>query len=183
MKTSSKNIRKIGLATALLCCLALPARPQNPVVKTNGLYWAALAPNAGVEFKTGRKTSLELFGAYRPWTLGKTDARFWLAQPEGRYWLCEPFEGHFFGIHLLGGQYYAFSRNRIYDGYMAGGGFTYGYDWILAPHWNLEALVGIGYARLWYKMRPNRPCAKCFSRETGNYIGPTKIAVTISYLF
>lgn len=180
---NSTSLRKIGLAAALLCGWIPAAVAQNAAVKTNGLYWAALAPNAGVEFVTGGKTSVELFGAYRPWTLVNKDARFWLAQPELRYWLCEPLEGHFFGIHLLGAQYYAFSQKKIYDGYLAGGGITYGYDWILSPHWNLEALIGVGYARLWYKMRPNRPCAKCFSNETGNYVGPTKIAVTISYLF
>lgn len=153
-------------------------------MKTNGLYWAALAPNAGVEFTLGKKMTLELFGAYRPWTVwGHPDARFWLVQPEWRYWLCEPFEGHFFGIHLHGAQYYAFSPDTIYDGYLAGGGITYGYNWILSPHWNLEALIGVGYARLWYKQRPNWPCEKCFSNETGNYIGPTKIALTITYLF
>lgn len=173
----------IGLVTMLSCSLPHLAEAQNPAIKTNGLYWAALAPNAGVEFEVGKKTTVEIFGAYRPWTLRTPDARFWLVQPEGRYWLCEPFEGHFFGIHLHAAQYYALSRQKIYDGYLAGGGFTYGYDWILSPHWNLEALIGVGYARLWYKLRPNRPCAKCFSNETQNYFGPTKIAVTISYLF
>ena len=66
---------------------------------------------------------------------------------------------------------------------VAGGGITYGYDWILSPHWNLETLIGIGYARLWYKQRPNLPCAKCFSNKTENYFGPTKLALTVTYLF
>lgn len=28
-----------------------------------------------------------------------------LVQPEFRYWLCERFNGHFFGVHGLGGEY------------------------------------------------------------------------------
>lgn len=66
---------------------------------------------------------------------------------------------------------------------MAGAGLSYGYAWILSPHWNLEAQVGVGYARLWYKERPNLPCEKCFIDRTGNYVGPTRLSLTFSYLF
>ena len=176
-------MRKLLLVAVFLCGFVQISKAQNIAVKTNVLYWGTLAPNAGVEFQVDRKMTLEFFGAYRPWTVWKSDARFWLAQPELRYWFCEPFEGHFVGIHLHGAQYYAFSPDKVFDGYLAGGGITYGYNWILSPHWNLEALIGIGYARLWYKQRPNWPCAKCFSNKTGNYIGPTKLSLTISYLF
>ncbi len=31
--------------------------------------------------------------------------KHWLVHPEFRYWLCERFNGHFFGVHLLGGEY------------------------------------------------------------------------------
>mgnify|MGYP005759402879 FL=1 len=100
-----------------------------------------------------------------------------------RYWLCETFEGHFFGIHMHGAQYYARTGGKIYDGYLAGGGVTYGHAWILSPRWNLEAVIGVGYARLWYKKRPDLPCAKCSVDKTRNYFGPTKISLSVSYLF
>ena len=43
--------------------------------------------------------------------------------------------------------------------------------------------MGVGYARLWYKERPNLPCEKCFTDRTGNYVGPTRLSLTFSYLF
>lgn len=64
-----------------------------------------------------------------------------------------------------------------------GGGITYGYDWILSPHWNLEAAIGIGYARLWYKESPRIPCEKCYENKHKNYFGPTKAAVSLIYVF
>ena len=137
-----------------------------------------------MELALAPQWTLDLSAAYNPWTFrNDKKMRFWLAQPEARYWFCEKFEGHFVGMHLHGGQYYGGFSKKRYDGYLAGGGFTYGYDWILSPHWNLETLIGIGYARLWYKQRPNLPCAKCFSNKTENYFGPTKLALTVTYLF
>lgn len=109
--------------------------------------------------------------------------RFWLVQPELKYWFCEKFEGHFVSVHLHGAQYYGGFKKKRYDGYLAGGGFTYGYDWILSPHWNLEAAIGIGYARLWYKESPRTICEKCHEDKTKNYFGPTKAAISLIYTF
>ena len=52
--------------------------------------------------------------------------RFWLVQPELKYWFCEKSEGHFVGMHLHGAQYFGGFKKKRYDGYLAGGGFTYG---------------------------------------------------------
>ena len=140
---------------SLMCMICLftctAAWGQDVALKTNGLFWLTTTPNVGVEVALTPKYTLELAGAYNPWTF-KDDKkmRFWLVQPELKYWLCEKFEGHFVGLHLHGAQYYGGFKKKRYDGYLAGGGFTYGYDWILSPHWNLEAAIGIGYARLWY---------------------------------
>ena len=68
-------------------------------------------------------------------------------------------------------------------GYLAGAGVTYGYDWILAPHWNLELAIGAGYARMWYDEMPRIPCKKCVRSRHKDYLGPTKAALSICYLF
>lgn len=159
-------------------------RAQEVAVKTNALMWATTTLNAGVEVALSPKYTLELAAAYNPWTF-KNDKKMhlWLAQPELKYWLCEKFEGHFLGLHLHGGQYYGGFSKKRYDGYLAGGGFTYGYNWILSPHWNLEAAIGLGYARLWYTESPRIPCEKCGEEKHKNYVGPTKAAVSLIYLF
>ena len=157
---------------------------QNVAIKTNTLYWLTTTPNLGAEFSLSKKMTLELAAAYNPWTF-KDDKKmhFWLAQPELKYWLCEKFNGHFFGIHLHGAQYFGGLNSKRYDGYLAGGGLTYGYDWILSPHWNLEAAIGIGYARLWFKESDRIPCEKCYEKKHKNYFGPTKVALSLTYIF
>ena len=111
------------------------AKAQDVALKTNALYWAATTPNVGLEVALAPKYTLELAAAYNPWTF-KDDKkmRFWLVQPEVKYWFCEKFEGHFVGLHAHGAQFYGGFNDKRYDGYLAGGGFTYGYDWILSPH-------------------------------------------------
>lgn len=143
---------------------------QNVAIKTNTLYWLTTTPNIGAEFSLSSKLTIEVAGAYNPWTF-KDDKkmRFWLVQPELKYWTCEKFNGHFIGVHLHGAQYYGGFSSKRYDGYLAGGGLTYGYDWILSPHWNLEAAIGIGYARLWYKESERIPCGKCYEQKHKNY--------------
>ena len=99
------------------------AYSQDFSLKTNALYWAAATPNIGLEVAVSNKVTLDVGGAYNPWTYSDDrKMRFWLVQPEARYWLCEKFEGHFFGVHLHGAQYFGGFTDKRYDGYLAGGG-------------------------------------------------------------
>ena len=105
------------------------AAAQEVAVKTNGLYWMTTTLNAGVEVGLSRKVTLELAGAYNPWTFkDNKKLRFWLVQPEAKYWLCEKFEGHFIGVHAHAAQFYSTLANHRRDGYLAGGGISYGYS-------------------------------------------------------
>lgn len=176
---------KRALFIFLFCIISLySVHSQNIALKTNALYWGVLTPNAGIEIGINNKFTADLLAAYNPWTYhDDKKMRFWLAQPELRYWFCESFEGHFVGIHLHGAQFFGGFRDKRYDGYLAGAGISYGYDWILSPHWNLEAEIGAGYARLWYKESPRIPCSKCYENKTGNYLGITRLSLSISYLF
>lgn len=184
-KVGMKKIkRNILLLFSLAVAVIRTAGAQDIAVKTNALIWATTTPNAGVEVALNPKYTLELVGAYNPWTFeNDKKMHFWLVQPELKYWFCEKFEGHFMGVHLHGAQYFGGFSEKRYDGYLAGGGFTYGYDWILSPRWNLEAALGIGYARLWYKESPRMPCAKCHEDKTRNYFGPTKAVISLVYTF
>lgn len=157
---------------------------QDVAVKTNGLYWLATTPNIGAEFALANKWTAELTGAYNPWTFkDNKKLRFWLAQPEVKYWFCEKFEGHFVGIHAHGAQFYSTLAHKRRDGYLAGAGISYGYDWILSPHFNIEAEIGLGYARLWYKESDCIPCIKNQVRKHKDYVGPTKAAISLIYIF
>lgn len=157
---------------------------QKLAIKTNIPVWFTATPNVGLEIGLHRKWTLDLDGAYNPWTYSDDrKMRFWLVQPEVRYWFCEKFEGHFVGLHVHGAQFFGGFKEKRYDGYLAGIGLSYGYSWILSPHWSIEANIGLGYTRLWYKESPRIPCTKCYVDKVMHYVGPTRVGITVMYLF
>ena len=85
-----------------VCWCTGTANAQDIAAKTNLLYWSSTTPNLSFEFGLGKRTTLDLTGAYNPWTLNKDSnkkIKHWLVMPEFRYWLCERYNGHFFGLH------------------------------------------------------------------------------------
>ena len=175
---------KFLLFFLLFLWVAQTAKSQDVALKTNTLMWATTTPNLGLEVALSPRYTLELSGSYNPWTFkDNKKLRFWLVQPEMKYWFCEKFEGHFVGVHAHGAQFYSTLAHRRRDGYLAGAGFSYGYDWMLAPRINLEAEIGLGYAHLWYKESDCIPCIKNYERKTKDYFGPTKAAFSLVYFF
>ena len=191
------EIRKYGLSLILTLASLLTANAQKVALKTNLMYDATTTPNLGAELAMGKKSTLQLFYGLNPWKFASDrtkQLRHWLLMPEYRYWTCQKFNGHFFGIHALGGQYnvggidlpnpvFKDLDEKRYEGWYAGGGLTYGYQWLLSRHWNLEASVGVGYIRFHYKEFPCTECGALIQENNKNYFGPTKLALSLMYCF
>ncbi len=189
------------LAALMAATLSIPcAHAQKVALKTNLLYDATTTVNAGVEVGLAPRWTLDLSGNYNGWTVGHDDKRWkhWLAQPEARYWFCDCFAGHFLAAHLVGGQYnwggwkganvLGSDLRKLddyrYEGWFIGFGVAYGYSWVLNRHWSMEAEVGIGYA--YTEFDKYKVCEACGTKEgTGhhNYVGPTKLALNLVYVF
>lgn len=187
------------LAAMLFLCV-LSAGAQKVAVKTNLLYDALLNVNGGVEVGLAPRWTLDVSGNLNAWTLSH-DRRWkhWLVQPEARYWFCDRFAGHFMAAQVHGGQYnVGHLKNSIsflgsplknlsdqrFQGWFAGAGIGYGYDWILNRHWNIEAEIAIGWAYTRYDVYNCAGCGKkVASGRHHNYFGPTKAAINIVYLF
>lgn len=186
--------RIISFLFGFVACCSL-AFTQNAGIKTNVVHWAAAGtPNAGLEFALNRKYTLEVGGGFNPFTFNDNKkAKHWIIQPELRYWLCESFNGHFFGLHALAGEYniggldipvgrLSKFKDHRYEGFAYGAGLSYGHQWVVSPKWNLEFNLGAGYVYLTYD---KYPCVKCGSKLGGgsnNYFGVTKAAISLIYL-
>lgn len=195
MDTKLRTTLLIIMLTLFPC-----AKAQDAAVKTNLLDYAILSPNAGVEVGVAPHWTVDVSGQLNAWKLSDDRQwRHWAVQPGARYWLCDRFGASFFGFYLHGGQYniggfdgkynlFGTDARKLkdarYQGWFAGAGVSYGYAWILGRHWNLEAEIGIGYSYTRYdKFR----CTGCGKRvETDkphHYVGPTKAAINLVYLF
>lgn len=177
-------MKKIILLISLISLFASKGQAQNVGLKTNVLCDLTTTFSLSAEVALNSQKTLDILGAYNPWTFSDDKKmRFWLVQPEFRHWFCEKFEGHFVGVHLHGAQFYGGFRDKRYDGYLAGGGVSYGYDWILSPHWNLEWTIGLGYARLWYKESDRIPCLMNEVDKHKDYWGVTRLGLSFTYIF
>lgn len=182
--------------------LLIPAKAHagdDFAIKTNLLYDAGLNPNLGIEFGVAPKWTIDISGNVNAWTISGKRWRHWVAQPELRYWFCERFQGSFLALHGLAGQYNVGGMSdslkffmlgfdnlstQRYQGWMYGAGIGYGYSWILSRHLNIEAEIGAGYI---YTKGDVYPCKDCGTKiqenMTHSYIGLTKAAVSLVYLF
>lgn len=191
-------VRVASVLMLLGTCCNLSAQKWG--VKTNLFYDATTTLNVAAEYALSPKWSLELGGNYNPWTFSDNRKwKHWLVQPEARYWLCNKFMGGFFAVHALAGQFNMGNWNtdfnflgsdlsqlktNRYEGWMAGAGVAWGYAWPLSRHLNLEAEIGFGYAWMNYD---RFACPKCGEKietdKTHHYVGPTKAAINLMYVF
>lgn len=163
-------------------------------VKTNLAGWSTTTCNIGTELSISNQSTIQLVGALNPWSFsGEKRLRIWSIMPEYRWWPCQSFNGHFFGIHTMGGEFNVKNidlplgilpktkRGRHYEGWYVGGGVTYGYQWMLSRHWNFEASIGLGYDYINYKLYGQ--CDRILEDTHRNYWGVTKLALSAIYLF
>lgn len=177
-----------------------PAKAQKAAVKTNLLSDAFLNLNAGVEVGLAPQWTADLTGQLNAWTPSEGRRwKHWAFQPEVRFWFCDRFAGHFVGVHAHGGEYNIGGFNGIYNllgtdarklkdsryqGWFVGAGFGYGHSWILSRHWNLEAELGVGYSYTVYDRFRCADCGKKMDEQIPHhYLGPTKAALNLVYLF
>ena len=188
------------LALAMLFAGSSEIQARDLALKTNILYDAALTVNLGGEVALAPKWSFDLSGNLNAWTVNSHKWKHWMVQPEARYWFCDAMAGHFVAAHALGGQYNVGHidmgslnflgtnlknlKDHRYQGWYGGLGVAYGYSWILSRHFNIEAELGVGWI---YTKFDTFECAGCGRRvNTGrshNYVGPTKAAINLVYVF
>jgi len=176
------------------------AKSQYIAVKSNLLYDAMATVNLGAELALAPKWTLDVSGNYNGWTMSHQRRwKHWMVQPEARYWFCDRFSGHFLGFHAHGGQFnWGGLKNSIsflgtdvsrlsdsrFQGWFAGAGLGYGYSWILSRHWGVEAEIGVGYSYTRYDRFECAGCGKKAEKDkTHHYVGPTKAAVNLIYVF
>lgn len=190
----TKTFKK-AMLTMCMAFFGCAMTQAQVAIKNNLLYDAATTPNLGVEIGLTKKTTAQVVYGLNPWKFSDTkQMRHWLIMPEYRWWTCSRFNGHFFGIHAMGGEFnvqgikdplkmiHDIDRSR-YEGWFVGGGVTYGYQWILSKHWNFEAALGFGYDYIQFKKYDCGVCGTFTKHDHTDYIGVTKLALSLEYLF
>ena len=192
------GIKRHAILLIMALGTMLCAKGQDVGLKTNLLSDGFLSPNLGIEVGLAPRWTLDLSGQVNFWDVNRHKWKHWLAQPEARYWFCDRFSRHFLGFHALGGQFnigniknnvkflgvdYSPLTDHRYQGWAVGAGVAYGYAFILGRHWNLELELGVGYAYLKFDKFECVECGRKVGDNDRHYIGPTKAAVNLVYVF
>lgn len=195
-RMASRSWIKILAVMIVGACFSISSSAQKVAVKTNLAHWGVLAsPNGAVEVKLANHWTVDLYGGFNFWQFnnGETKTKHWMVQPEFRYWFCEAFTGTFIGLHGHGGQYNIggvdlpvgrlknFKEHR-YQGPFYGAGLSIGHQWILSPHWSIEASLGGGWARTPYRKYPCAECGSLLSEGTYDYFGVTRGTLSLIYV-
>lgn len=191
-------MKKLLLLLLFAVGTAAGAKGQDVGLKTNFLSDGFLSPNLGIEIGLAPRWTVDLTGQVNFWNVNSHRWRHWIAQPEARYWFCDRFSRHFVGVHALGGDFNVgmikndihflgtdFSKltDRRYQGWLVGAGVAYGYAFILGRHWNLELELGVGYAYLNFGEFECSECGRKVGEGDHHYVGPTKAAINLVYVF
>lgn len=194
-----RTICKKGfLLLAFILGLSALARGQNVAIKTNLLYDAAANINAGIEVGLAPRWSIDVSADFNQWTINEHKWKHWFVQPEARYWFCDRFMKHFLGFHVIGGEFnfgnipnnagflgsdFSQLSEHRYQGWGAGVGIAYGYALPLGIHWNMEFELGAGYVYVNYDRFVCKDCGRKVGSGDHHYVGPTKAAINLVYLF
>lgn len=175
-------------------------KPFYMGLKTNLLYDALLLPNIGAEFYIGKNWSITadwIYGwwdkdsAHRYWRLygGYLGARRWFGKKAAE----KPLTGHHLGIFAGAITYdFEFGGEGIMGGKPHGtlwercnfiGGIEYGYSLPIARRLNLDFSIAFGYiGGKYYKYVPYNGFYLWQSTHRLNYVGPTKVEVSLVWL-
>lgn len=178
------------LCLGLLLCSPLYA--QKAALKTNLLYDATATPNLGLEFALAPRWTLAFSAGINPFAFNNNRKwKHWLTEGEVRYWLCERFYGHFFGLHVGGGEFNVgrvsfpwpkLDKTYRYEGWAALVGASYGYSWVLGKRWNLEATIGFGIMHADYKRFDCPHCGEYEGKSKETFFSPTRAGVSLIYM-
>ena len=166
------------LTIALLLVLALPqaAGAQSPLgdnlpqprvaLRTNLLYDATLSPNLGLDLRVDSAWTVGLLAGLNAWDIDKDSNKKWrhmlFSLRARRYANKALFQKRYFETDLIYSHFnvgnvkvpfglYSDVKDRRLQGDLIALGGKYGYSWIMARDWRIEAEAGVAVGYAWFK--------------------------------
>lgn len=176
-----KLVKKIFVSVVLLiACMSVDrVGAQTVALRNNLLYDATLTPNLGADIRVDSLWTIGALVGLNAWDIDKDKNKKWrhlLISPNVRRWLGDSlFHKSYVEADLIYSHYnvgntkipfglYSGVKDRRLQGDLVALGGKYGYSWILARHWRIEAEAGIAVGYAWFK---EYECATC-GKQLGN---------------
>ena len=167
--------RLLTIALLLIPAFSMVSEAQSPLgdsvshrrvaLHTNLLYDATLSPNLGLAVRVSPTWTVGLLAGVNAWDIDKAENKKWrhllfsLRARKFRKHLFEKdyFEGDLIYSHFnVGNVKFPFGlfsavKDRRLQGDLVALGGKYGYSWILARDWRIEAEGGVAVGYAWFK--------------------------------
>jgi hypothetical protein len=141
--------------------------PQPRIaLRTNLLYDATLSPNIGVDVRVDSAWTVGLLAGFNAWDIDKEKNKKWrhmLFSLRARNYLNDSiFHKRYIEADVIYSHFnvgnvkfpfglYKSVRDRRLQGDLVALGGKYGYSWILARDWRIEAEAGVAVGYAWFK--------------------------------
>ena len=152
-------------------------RQPRVALRTNLLYDATLTPNLGMDVRVDSAWTVGLLVGINAWDINKAENKKWrhaLFSMRARKYRDSLFHKGYYEADVIYSHYnvgntkipfglYSAVKDRRLQGDLVALGGKYGYSWILARHWRIEAEAGVAVGYAWFK---EYDCPHC-----GTFIG------------
>lgn len=124
-------------------------RETGVYLRTNLLYWVALAPNAGIEWKPTPGFGILVNGGWTHWSWDNANRqyRLWFFSPELRFYFGQCKKWYVGAEFHMGDYNFKFSDNGSQGSFM-GGGLTVGYRLYINKVLSMDFHIGGGYTHI-----------------------------------
>jgi hypothetical protein len=171
-------------------------RAQRGAIRNNLLYDATLTPNLGVDFRVDSLWTVGGLVGVNAWDIDKSANKKWrhlLVSANVRRYLGDSLyhkryvEGNLIYSHFNVGNtkipfgLYNAVKNRRLQGDLFALGAKYGYSWILARDWRIDAEAGIAVGYAWFKEYECPTCGQFIGNDCRIFLLP-QLGINVVYI-
>ena len=170
-------------------------RQPRVALRTNLLYDATLSPNLGVDVRVDSLRTIGLLAGVNAWDIDKAKNKKWrhmLLFLRARKYRDSLFHKGYYEADLIyshfnvGNTKIPFGidsavKDRRLQGDLIALGGKYGYSWIRARHWRIEAEAGVAVGYAWFKEYDCDHCGTYYGKGDRIFLLPL-LGINVVYL-
>lgn len=171
-------------------------RQPRVALRTNLLYDATLSPNLGVDVRVDSTWTVGLLAGVNAWDIDKAKNKKWrhmLFSLRARNYLkhsvfhknymeFDAIYSHFnVGNTKIPFGIYKGAQDRRLQGDLVALGGKYGYSWIMARNWRIEAEAGVAVGYAWFKEYDCDHCGTYYGKGDRIFLLP-QLGINVVYI-
>ena len=198
--------RILTIAMLLNLAVSQTAEAQSPkgenlpqprmALRTNLLYDATLSPNLGLDLRVDSAWTVGLLAGFNAWDIDKESNKKWrhmlFSLRARRYAKKALFQKRYFETDLIYSHFnvgnikfpfglYKSVRDRRLQGDLVALGGKYGYSWIMARDWRIEAEAGVAVGYAWFKEYDCPHCGTYYGKGDRIFLLP-QLGINVVYI-